>query len=43
MYAKQRDKYVIEINIDTTPNNQFYDLHIQDKVGEVFSRLNYDF
>jgi NAD-dependent deacetylase len=43
MYAKQRDKYVIEINIDITPNNQFYDLHIQDKVGEVFSRLNYDF
>lgn len=43
VYAKQKNKYVIEINLDDTPNNHFYDLHITDKVGEVFNSLNYDF
>ena len=43
VHAKQKNKYVIEINTDNTPNKQFYDLHIANKVGEVFSSLNYDF
>ncbi len=37
--AKSRNKPVIEINLDPTPNSQFYDVTLRGRSGEILPRL----
>jgi len=39
LVAKQTGKTVIEINLETTPNSNFYDLSINGKSGEILPRI----
>jgi len=39
LVAKQTGKTVIEINLETTPNSNFYDLSINGKSGEILPQI----